>query len=244
MVTNKRRNAQTVSNDTHTNLNVRRTALSMAVAAALPGAAVAQDNDEVMEEIVTIGVRTSILDSVNTKRMGDSISDVIDAGAARTEGIDFEAAFEVVRNEENPRRAMDRLITAASMLCPSQNVAATVTAAGGSAWVYHFTRAPVGQNGESLGAYHGVEYPYVFDTHDPYFATDEKDHALQEAMQTYWVNFAKTGNPNGDGVLQWPTFERPEMSVQELGDDVFTTGPPEPELCALFEEGLPNREIK
>ena len=81
MVTNKRRKAQTVSNDTNINLNVHRTALSVAVAAALPGAAIAQDNDEVIEEIVTIGVRTSILDSVNSKRMADSIADVVDAGA-------------------------------------------------------------------------------------------------------------------------------------------------------------------
>ena len=82
MVSNKRQPAQSVSNDTYLNLNIRRTALSMAVAAALPGTALAQDaDDEVIEEIVTIGVRTSILDSVNSKRMGDSISDVVDAGA-------------------------------------------------------------------------------------------------------------------------------------------------------------------
>ena len=81
MVTKKRGPAQSVSNDANINLNVRRTALSMAVAAALPGAAMAQDNDEVMEEIVTIGVRTSILDSINSKRNADTISDVIDAGA-------------------------------------------------------------------------------------------------------------------------------------------------------------------
>ncbi len=61
--------------------NVRRTAVSIAVAAALPGMAVAQDgSDEVIEEIVTIGVRTSILDSVASKRSADTISDVVDAG--------------------------------------------------------------------------------------------------------------------------------------------------------------------
>ena len=67
-------------------INVRRNALSLAVATALsgtmamPGAARAQD-DEVIEEIVTIGVRMSILDSVATKRNGDTIADFIDAGA-------------------------------------------------------------------------------------------------------------------------------------------------------------------
>jgi para-nitrobenzyl esterase len=170
--------------------------------------------------------------------------DVVREGAKLIEGIDYENALEIVRNEEDPRRALDRLRTASSMLCASQNVAARVSAAGTGAWMYHFTRVPLGQNGESLGAYHGVEYPYVFDTHDPYFAIDDADLALQKSMQTYWVNFAKTGDPNGEGVTHWPRFEMPDMMVQELGDEVFTTAQPEPELCALFEEGLQDREIK
>ncbi|MGI9221464.1 MAG: carboxylesterase/lipase family protein [Woeseiaceae bacterium] len=170
--------------------------------------------------------------------------DVIREGAKLIEGIDYESALEVVRDEEDPRRALDRLRTASSMLCASQNVAARVNAAGGNAWMYHFTRVPRGLNGESLGAYHGVEYPYVFDTHDPFFATDDKDRALQRAMQTYWVNFARSGDPNGDGVTHWPRFGAPHIMVQELGDEVFTTAQPEPELCALFEEGLVDRTIK
>ena len=59
-----------------------RSAVSLAVAAALPGAVLAQDanDEEAIEEIVTVGIRSSVLDSTNTKRMADSISDVVDAG--------------------------------------------------------------------------------------------------------------------------------------------------------------------
>jgi para-nitrobenzyl esterase len=116
-----------------------------------------------------------------------------------------------------------------------------MNAAGGAAWMYHFTRTPQGENGISLGAYHGVEYPYVFDTHDPYFAINNTDRSLQQAMQLYWVNFAKTGDPNGDSVTRWPRFQAPDLMVQELGDEVFTTVAPEPGLCALFEAGLADR---
>jgi para-nitrobenzyl esterase len=170
--------------------------------------------------------------------------DVIREGAALIEGIDYESALEVVRNEEDPRRALDRLRTASAMLCASQNVAATVNAAGGKAWMYHFTRMPQGQNGVSLGAYHGVEYPYIFDTHDPYFAINDTDLALRDAMQEYWVSFAASGDPNTAVVSHWPRFEKPDMFVQELGDSVMTVPAPEPELCALFEEGLAGRAVK
>ena len=82
-MSNKQPGAKPVSNETTFSKNVNRTALSLAVAAALPGAAMAQSNntDEVIEEIVTIGIRTSILGSVDAKRNADSIADIVDAGA-------------------------------------------------------------------------------------------------------------------------------------------------------------------
>jgi phosphoribosylformimino-5-aminoimidazole carboxamide ribotide isomerase len=86
MAKKQRNRAQTVSSESNDlSLNTRRTAVSLAVAAALSGAplmsnvAHAQD-DQVIEEIVTIGVRMSILDSVATKRNSDVISDVVDSG--------------------------------------------------------------------------------------------------------------------------------------------------------------------
>jgi iron complex outermembrane recepter protein len=87
MAKKQRNRAQTVSSESNDlSLNARRTAVSLAVAAALAGAPVmtnvayAQD-DEPIEEIITIGVRTSILDSVAAKRNADSIADIVDAGA-------------------------------------------------------------------------------------------------------------------------------------------------------------------
>jgi para-nitrobenzyl esterase len=161
--------------------------------------------------------------------------DVARKGSDWLEGIDYETALDIVREESDPRRAMDRLISAASMLCASQHVAATMTASGSGAWMYHFTRIREDEFGASIGAYHGIEYPYVFATHDSYMTTSATDLALEDIMQSYWVQFAATGDPNSGGTPDWPQFKTPDPRVQNLGDEVFTKPAPEPELCALFE---------
>lgn len=84
----KRQSASLVTDETNNlTLNIRRTAISLAVAAALPGAiampvsAYAQDaGDDVIEEIVTYGsFRASLIDSINTKRNATSIVEAISA---------------------------------------------------------------------------------------------------------------------------------------------------------------------
>ena len=57
------------------------------------------------------------------------------------------------------------------------------------------------------GSPHGAEVPYVFqhlDTSNP--QTTKQDVAISEAMATYWTNFAKRGDPSGEGVPAWPAF--------------------------------------
>ena len=167
-----------------------------------------------------------------------SWDDVKEKAAEMFSGSNIQAALEIVRNEADPRRALDRLRTATSMLCEAQQVAATMNASGSDAWMYQFTRGREGEAGAALGAYHGAEYPYVFGTHDDYMISSDIDLALEEVMQSYWVEFATSGNPNSDETSNWPRFETPEPLVQELGDTVMTTSAPEPELCALFQSEL------
>lgn len=167
-----------------------------------------------------------------------SWDDVVAKAADDFGASNSQEALEIVRAEKDPRRALDRLRTAAMMLCEAQRVAATMNATGSDAWMYHFTRIREGDAGAALGAYHGAEYPYVFGTHDDYMISSDTDLALQEAMQSYWVEFAKSGDPNSARTSHWPRFQAPELLVQELGDSVMTVSQPEPELCALFQSEL------
>ena len=57
------------------------------------------------------------------------------------------------------------------------------------------------------GAPHGVDVPYVFQTLDRNKAgTTPGDLEISDALATYWVNFAKRGDPNGEGMATWPQF--------------------------------------
>ncbi|MBJ7579321.1 carboxylesterase/lipase family protein [Devosia sp. MC532] len=76
-------------------------------------------------------------------------------------------------------------------------------------YVYHFTQRQGGRDGE-LNVPHTAEIAYVFDNLDLAKATvgepDADDRALATVMSTAWANFARTGNPNGEGVPEWKTW--------------------------------------
>jgi len=60
----------------------------------------------------------------------------------------------------------------------------------------------------AFGAFHADDVAYVFGTLDTRadYQWRPEDYKLSELMQTYWTNFAKTGNPNADGLPNWPTY--------------------------------------
>jgi para-nitrobenzyl esterase len=92
---------------------------------------------------------------------------------------------------------------------------------GLDAWLYHFTRVPPGERSEDLGAYHAAEIIYVFDNlHRGDRPYTEVDHELADAISNYWVNFAATGDPNGAGLPEWPSYDSESDPYMDFGDTV------------------------
>jgi len=67
-------------------------------------------------------------------------------------------------------------------------------------------------------AYHSAEIEYVFGTlASKKLPFTPADYKLSELMQTYWTNFAKTGNPNSDSLPMWPQYtKKDEFQVMHL----------------------------
>ena len=89
-------------------------------------------------------------------------------------------------------------------------------------YLYAFTFVPTDKPGfPNYGAFHSADIPYALHTLDkwdrPWESRDEK---MQEMMSSYWVNFIKTGNPNGSGLPEWKSFSNEKNVVLEFGDDI------------------------
>lgn len=69
------------------------------------------------------------------------------------------------------------------------------------------------------GAFHSAELWYMFGTLGKcWHPMTAADHELSERMVGYWTNFARTGNPNGEGLPPWKPCTRADSHVQVLDE--------------------------
>ena len=133
---------------------------------------------------------------------------------------EFEALYPVKSDADVPTAYLDSLRDVTFTL--PMRTWARMTATGRSkAYLYYFTHAPPNPNSKYLGAFHAGEIAYVFNNlnrQNPLM--QEGDYKLADMMSSYWVNFAKTGNPNGKGLPTWKPYDSREEAYMDFGDTV------------------------
>jgi para-nitrobenzyl esterase len=91
----------------------------------------------------------------------------------------------------------------------------------GKVFVYYFSHRPQYPNTPQFkdwGASHGSEIAFVFGNFSAAMAPTPADQAVSDEVSSYWVNFAKTGDPNGAGLPAWPAFTDANQRVMKLND--------------------------
>jgi para-nitrobenzyl esterase len=91
-----------------------------------------------------------------------------------------------------------------------------------ASYLYEFSFVPTDKPGfPNYGAFHTSEVPFAFHTLKLWKRPwQERDFAMEKIMSSYWVNFAKTGNPNSKGLPEWKSYNKANGIIMELGEKI------------------------
>jgi para-nitrobenzyl esterase len=105
---------------------------------------------------------------------------------------------------------------------PARFAANAFAANGSPAYRYRFSYVPTAMREQMrAGAPHGGEIGFVFGTLTarPGSTLSAEDQAVSRMAQSYWVNFAKTGDPNGAGLPAWPRHDPSKDLIFDFHSD-------------------------
>jgi len=129
----------------------------------------------------------------------------------------------------NARLIRRRIVADDHMIETARFVGRAVEARAAPVYRYHFGYVTEALEGRWVyGAPHGSEIAYAFNNLARYYgpALSPRDAAVGKTLSAYWVNFARTGNPNGPGLPEWPRFRAAEDLILKVhANGAFGSGP-------------------
>ena len=182
------------------------------------------------------------------ERTGDELASVLEAQYGDHAGA-LLAAYEP-EIEKSTRGGAQAIQADRAFVWEMRTWARAVEAAGNDAWLYFFTQAPpvfriyvperaaidMPDGPDGYGAYHSGDLAYAFgNTRLVGIDWTEWDHQIADAMTGYWVNFARTGDPNGDDLATWPRYAAVADEWLEFGSAIGVTREVRKEKLDLFD---------
>ncbi len=116
------------------------------------------------------------------------------------------------------RSAVIQLLTDLAFVSETRWTARTHAAAGHPTYRYQFSRGTKRGFLAGLGSHHGAELAFVFQR--PALRDNEAEMRISRSMGRYWIQFAATGNPNGQGLPSWPAYRTDSEEMIEFADDI------------------------
>lgn len=121
---------------------------------------------------------------------------------------------------------------------PARFTARAILARLEPVYIFHFGYVAASARERSkYGAGHGSDISFVFNTLNARWGapaeptTEEKE--LARVMNTYWANFAKTGNPNSAGLPHWPIYNLQQEQILDIELSGKPTAKPDPRKARL-----------
>ncbi|HEY1768479.1 MAG TPA: carboxylesterase family protein [Terracidiphilus sp.] len=113
------------------------------------------------------------------------------------------------QNADDAKDVGEKIARDRGQLEPARFIAGLLASQGRTVYLYRFSYVADSMRREWRGVPHAAEVPFVFETLGPRYGdkATASDEAMARTISGYWAAFAKTGNPNGGGRVNWPPYD-------------------------------------